>query len=65
VLSTVASIFDPLGFVSPFILVGKIIFQRMCQEKLSWDEPLPEDLKPQWEAWLRDLQNLSAIKMSH
>ena len=63
VLSTVASIFDPLGFVSPFILVGKRILQRMCQEKLGWDEPLPEDLKPQWEAWLRDLQNLSAIKI--
>ncbi|KAL4008001.1 hypothetical protein ACER0C_001853 [Sarotherodon galilaeus] len=64
VLSTVASIFDPLGFVAPFILVGKKLLQRMCQEKLDWDEPLPEDLKPQWEAWLRDLQNLSSIKIS-
>nr|XP_054604914.1 uncharacterized protein LOC107372912 [Nothobranchius furzeri] len=63
VLSTVASIFDPLGFVAPFILVGKRILQRMCQKKLGWDEPLPEDLKPQWEAWLRDLQNLSSIKI--
>ncbi|XP_054868580.1 uncharacterized protein LOC129349422 [Amphiprion ocellaris] len=63
VLSTVASIFDPLGFVAPFILVGKRILQRMCQDKLDWDEPLPEDLKPQWEAWLRDLQNLSTIKI--
>ncbi|XP_057694568.1 uncharacterized protein LOC130917316 isoform X2 [Corythoichthys intestinalis] len=64
VLSTVASIFDPLGFVAPFILVGKRILQRMCQEKLDWDEPLPQDLKPEWEAWLRDLQNLSTIKIS-
>ncbi|KAK7945396.1 hypothetical protein WMY93_001124 [Mugilogobius chulae] len=63
VLSTVASIFDPLGFVAPFILVGKRILQRMCQEKLGWDEPLPPDLKPQWEAWLKDLQNLSIIKI--
>ncbi|XP_057713144.1 uncharacterized protein LOC130929733 isoform X2 [Corythoichthys intestinalis] len=64
VLSTVASIFDPLGFVAPFILVGKRILQKMCQEKLDWDEPLPQDLKPEWEAWLRDLQNLSTIKIS-
>lgn len=64
VLSTVASIFDPLGFVAPFILVGKRILQRMCQDKTGWDEPLPDDLKPHWEAWLRDLQNLSLIKIA-
>ncbi|XP_023815989.1 uncharacterized protein LOC111948234 [Oryzias latipes] len=63
VLSTVASIFDPLGFVAPFILVGKRILQRMCQEKLGWDEPLPLDLKPQWEAWLKDLKNLPTINI--
>lgn len=63
VLSTVVSIFDPLGFVAPYILVGKRILQRMCQDKLDWDEPLPDDLKPHWEAWLRDLLNLSSIKI--
>ncbi|KAG1925738.1 hypothetical protein F2P79_025333 [Pimephales promelas] len=63
VLSTVASIFDPLGFVAPFILIGKRTLQRMCQDKIGWDEPLPDDLKPHWEAWLRDLHNLSLVKI--
>ncbi|XP_026094281.1 uncharacterized protein LOC113066585 [Carassius auratus] len=63
VLSTVASIFDPLGFVAPFILVGKRTLQKMCQDKLGWDEPLPDDFKPHWEAWLRDLHNLSLVKI--
>ncbi|XP_062614169.1 uncharacterized protein LOC134275907 [Saccostrea cucullata] len=30
-LSIVASIFDPLGFLSPFTLTGKRILQEMCQ----------------------------------
>ncbi|XP_045070211.1 uncharacterized protein LOC123484206 [Coregonus clupeaformis] len=46
VLSTVASVYDPLGFVAPFILVGKQILQQMCRDKLSWDDPLPDDLRP-------------------
>lgn len=34
-LSTVASVYDPPGFVAPFILVGKQIVQQMCHDKLS------------------------------
>ncbi|XP_025999410.1 uncharacterized protein LOC113007157 [Astatotilapia calliptera] len=63
VLSTVASIYDPLGFVAPFVLVGKQILQQMCQDKVGWDEPLSEELKPRWESWLLDLRNLADIKI--
>ncbi len=63
VLSTVASIFDPLGFVAPIILKGKQILQRMCQDKVGWDDSLPDDLRPRWEAWLQDLHNLSSVEI--
>lgn len=63
VLSTVASIFDPLGFVAPFILIGKQILQQMCHDKVGWDEPLPDDLRPRWESWLFDLKNLADVKI--
>ncbi|XP_066553505.1 uncharacterized protein LOC136721589 [Amia ocellicauda] len=63
VLSTVASVYDPLGFVAPFILVGKQILQQMCHNKLSWDDILPDDLRPLWEFWLQDLQNLAGVKI--
>lgn len=63
VLSTVASIYDPLGFVAPFILVGKQILQQMYQDKVGWDEPLSEELKPRLEFWLLDLKNLASIKI--
>ena len=63
VLSTVASIYDPLGFLAPFVLLGKQILQQMCRDKVGWDEPLPEELRTQWESWLQDLQKLSNIKI--
>lgn len=31
VLSTLSSVYDPLGLISPFILVGKQILQEMCR----------------------------------
>ncbi|KAI4889683.1 hypothetical protein NFI96_021031, partial [Prochilodus magdalenae] len=63
VLATVASVYDPLGFVAPFVLVGKQILQQMCWDKLSWDDTLPDDLRPQWERWLQDLQSLADVKI--
>ena len=37
-LSTLRSISDPLGLVSPFILKGKKILQQLCTQNVKWDE---------------------------
>ncbi|KAK0147265.1 hypothetical protein N1851_013317 [Merluccius polli] len=63
VLSTVASVYDPLGFMSPSVLIGKQILQQMCREKIGWDDEIPENLKPKWESWIRDLPNLSEMEI--
>nr|XP_027230539.1 uncharacterized protein LOC113822194 [Penaeus vannamei] len=41
VLSTLSTVFDPLGYVSPFILQARRIFQQLCRLQKGWDEPLP------------------------
>lgn len=63
VLSTVASIYDPLGFIAPFVLLGKQILQQMCRAKVDWDEELPEHLKPQWKSWIEDLPGLADVQI--
>ncbi|XP_077978095.1 uncharacterized protein LOC144433628 [Glandiceps talaboti] len=63
ILSTVASIYDPLGFLAPFILIGKGILQEMCRNGIDWDEPLPEKLRPRWERWKADFTNLRQIQI--
>ena len=42
VLSCIARLFDPLGFISPFIMYVKILFQDTWKEGSGWDEILPD-----------------------
>ena len=42
ILSSVASIYDPLGFVAPYLLNGQKILQDMCHQGTGWDDPIPE-----------------------
>ena len=54
ILSTVSSIFDPLGFVAPILLEGKKILQELCKENTGWDDPVPDTVKARWERWRSD-----------
>ncbi|XP_030834649.1 uncharacterized protein LOC115921367 [Strongylocentrotus purpuratus] len=63
ILSTVASIYDPLGFVSPVVLNGKRMLQEMCRKGVGWDDPIPGTLQPVWEQWCRELQLLEELRI--
>ena len=63
ILSTVAAVFDPLGFLAPFTLIGKLLIQDLCKDKLDWDDPLSEDQERRWNRWLVNLQELISFEM--
>ena len=63
ILSTLASLFDPQGLISPIGVTAKILFQELCVDKLDWDDPLPDDKCSRWEAWLKDLNNVKTISI--
>ena len=48
VLQSMASIFDPLGLISPVLVSFKNLFQEICEEGLEWDEELPLHLATKW-----------------
>ena len=46
ILSLVSSIYDPLGWVSPLTVRGKMFLQTLWKEKKDWDETLnPDQIK--------------------
>ena len=61
VLSNIASVYDPLGFIAPFVLSGKIILQQMCREDVTWNQSLHVHLIPRWKLWLHNLTQLSTV----
>ncbi|CAB3981675.1 Hypothetical predicted protein [Paramuricea clavata] len=63
VLKKTASLFDPLGFLSPFIIKAKLYLQQAWLEALDWDDELPYKLKNQWKNWFNELHLLQEIKI--
>ena len=50
VLSFVASVFDPLGLISPVVVKGKMIFQQATRMKIGWDEHVHADVHMEWKS---------------
>ena len=61
VLSIVSSLFDPLGFLSPFVFSAKLVLQELWRDKLPWDQQVPEPYLSQWQRWLAELPHVIAI----
>jgi hypothetical protein len=63
VLSTLSTVYDPLGYVSPFVLQARMLFQHLCRLQKGWDDPLPGDVEDQWGRWLAHLPAIKAFKI--
>ena len=61
VLSFNCSIYDPLGFLNPLVLKGKLYFQDLCRKKFSWDQPIPDYLLVEWKSWISSLHGLNSL----
>ena len=48
VLSTLASVFDPLGLLTPCLLPTKLFFQSQWTDKRGWDEAATADEHRRW-----------------
>ncbi|XP_073942509.1 uncharacterized protein [Choristoneura fumiferana] len=63
VLKLLASIFDPVGFISPCTFVAKCIMQDLWKLNLDWDESLPVELHNKWSRFITDLPALSKLRI--
>ena len=61
-LSTLSSLYDPLGLVAPVILQAKKIFQSECRTKKTWDEALDPANEDKWKKWLDSISLLEGLK---
>ena len=60
-LSTTASLYDPLGLVAPVLLVPKLIHQEMCRLNLDWDDALPHASAEEFCKWKEATSSLNTL----
>ncbi|XP_059390225.1 uncharacterized protein LOC132123550 [Carassius carassius] len=63
ILSTVNSLYDPLGLVAPVTMQGKALVRELSSEQFDWDTPLPADKEAQWKAWTDSLADLKEVQI--
>ena len=56
--SAFSSIYDPLGLLAPFTLLGKQILQMLCQSGYDWDTEVSTEILNKWLEWKKDAHNL-------
>lgn len=62
-LSTIARLYDPLGWINPYITKAKIFLSKLWQQELDWNEPLPSSLASEWREIVNQLQFINQIKI--
>ena len=60
-LSILSSTFDPLGVLSPILIVGKILFQEVTRLKIGWDDAISDEIYNKWCHWVKDLENIKLV----
>lgn len=63
ILSVVSQLYDPLGFIAPYTLLGKNILQHINKAELGWDEEVRGDVANLWSKWLGQLSALGQISI--
>ena len=63
ILSTISSIYDPLGLVGPFLLAGKILLQKLVKEKYDWDDEIRLEDRITWEKWRTEIHELEVVSV--
>ena len=62
-LSSIASLFDPIGMIAPFIIRAKMMMQDVWLTGLDWDEALPEELSKRIEHWFEELRRVGEVRV--
>lgn len=56
-----AKLFDPVGYITPFIIRIKILMQAIWKKGLDWDQELPSDLGESFKNWCAEVYHLDSV----
>ena len=62
-LSMIASVFDPMGMLVPFVIRAKMLLQEVWLAGQAWNVELPEELARKVDAGRAELERVSQIRV--
>ncbi|XP_053691802.1 uncharacterized protein LOC128740289 [Sabethes cyaneus] len=63
ILSTLMTVYDPLGLLAHFLMFLKILQQEIWRSGVSWDDPIQNEQFKKWQTWLRVLPQVESVSV--
>lgn len=63
VLRVLMSVYDPLGLLSNYMILLKLLFQEIWRDGTSWDDEIGERQLEKWKNWLFLLPEAESIRI--
>ncbi|XP_055910668.1 uncharacterized protein LOC129945032 [Eupeodes corollae] len=63
IVSCVAQLYDPNGYISPVTILGKILIQDVWRSKADWDDELATDILERWKELWREITCLEQFRI--
>lgn len=63
ILSTIARIFDPAGWLTPTTILARITIHQLWLLGMDWDDKVPETIVAQWDEYHNELSELKEVSI--
>lgn len=63
ILSTIARLWDIMGFVAPSVLYAKLLIKELWRLNLGWDDAPPPHIIKMWRQFCSELPNLNELRI--
>lgn len=63
ILSALARLYDPCGFIAPVIIVGRMLMQEIWISKIDWDSKPAQEISKKFHDMYNQLNTLESLKI--
>ena len=63
ILASIASLFDPLGYLSPTTMEMRLFLQKLWNKEKDWDDTMDKEDTGKWRQIMEDTKELSTIEV--